>query len=92
MTGTTEPCFGCQRTIEDGEPRVHIGVDEWGQLHGETPMGLGFDIRVAFCNDCTTPVEHGQVPVHEALGEQPPGPPEPGPPEPPRPPLHRPYS
>lgn len=64
-----ETCFGCSRQIEHGEPRIHIGIDEWGAVNGLPAIGLGeSDIRVPFCDDCTKPVEHGWIPVYEPLG------------------------
>jgi len=71
MADGTERCLGCDQIIQPGEPRIHIGIDEWGQAHGEPAIGLGdLEIRVPFCDDCTKESDRGWIPTHEALEQE----------------------
>jgi hypothetical protein len=60
-------CFGCSKPIGDGQPHIHIGLDEWGQREGLGVLGLGDDDLVfPFCKPCTVETEHGwQLEAHD---------------------------
>lgn len=53
----SEPCFGCQKTIPIGAPRIHTGLDDaLGSLGiDKDPLGLDDILRLAWCEDCTQP-------------------------------------
>lgn len=52
-------CFACQKQIEDGEPHIHIGLDEFAARQGLPQIGLDDALTFAFCEPCTTPAKDG---------------------------------
>jgi hypothetical protein len=59
-------CFGCGKQIQDHEPHIHCGLDEWSAYKG-LPGDFGLDdiLTMAFCSDCTTDGGPFDVESHE---------------------------
>lgn len=52
-------CFGCQKQIADGEPHIHIPMDDFAARNGLGALGLDDLLTFAFCEPCTIPAEDG---------------------------------
>jgi hypothetical protein len=65
--GFGHKCFGCGREIEDYEPHIHVGMDEWISQTGRGD-GFGLDdlLTFPFCNECIEQSDRGwQTESHE---------------------------
>ena len=57
--GTTEgldaghDCYGCRKPVGDGEPHIHVPMDEWAAGEGMGALGLDDLLTFAFCEPCT---------------------------------------
>jgi hypothetical protein len=59
-------CFACNRQIGDGEPHIHVGLDEWAIRNGQEPLGLDDLLTFPFCGPCTEETDDGwQLEAHE---------------------------
>lgn len=62
-------CFGCQKQIGDGEPHIHVGLDEFAAKNGLAQLGLDDLLTFAFCEPCTTEAKDGwHLEAHDILG------------------------
>jgi hypothetical protein len=52
-------CFGCQKQIADGEPHIHVGLDEFAAKSGGGLLGLDDLLTFAFCEPCTVRAKDG---------------------------------
>jgi hypothetical protein len=53
-------CFGCRRPIQDGEPHIHVPLDEWAERNGLTRVGMDALLGdFVFCQSCTEESKHG---------------------------------
>jgi hypothetical protein len=61
MSRPDEPhiCWGCQKPIGDGQPHIHIPLDEWGEREGLGSLGIGDLIVFPFCEPCTVETKDG---------------------------------
>lgn len=60
-------CFGCQRQLADGDPHIHVGMDEWAAGEGLEGFGLDDLLTFVFCEACTERHENGrwQLEAHD---------------------------
>ena len=52
-------CMGCRKQIGDGEPHIHVGLDEFSAREGLTQFGLDDLLTFAFCEPCTSETDDG---------------------------------
>jgi hypothetical protein len=51
--------MGCQKQIGDGEPHIHVGLDEFSAMNGLDQFGLDDLLTFAFCEPCTERADEG---------------------------------
>ena len=62
-------CFGCHKQIADGEPHIHVGLDEFAAKNGLAAVGLDDLLTFAFCELCTTEDKDGwHLEAHDVAG------------------------
>lgn len=61
-------CFGCKKQIGDGEPHIHVGLDEFGADHGRDALGLDDLLTFAFCEPCTQEGGRYHLEAHGVAG------------------------
>lgn len=52
-------CFGCQKRIGDGDPHIHVPLDEWAATVGLGALGLDDILTTVFCQPCTVEARKG---------------------------------
>lgn len=52
-------CFGCQKTLTETDPHIHVGLDESNAKEGVAPLGLDDLFTFAFCEPCTVKSKDG---------------------------------
>lgn len=57
--GFDHKCFGCGHEIEDFEPHIHVGLDEWSGTHGGETFGLDDLFTFPFCSNCIEASDKG---------------------------------
>ena len=64
--GAPHVCCGCQKPIRSGEPHIHVGLDEWAEMHGKEQFGLDDLLTFPFCEPCTVDADKGwELTAHE---------------------------
>ena len=62
-------CFGCHKQIADGEPHIHVPLDEFAAKEGLSALGLDDLLTFAFCEPCTTEAKDGwHLEAHDVAG------------------------
>ena len=52
-------CMGCHKQIGDGEPHIHVGLDEFSAKTGLAQFGMDDLLTFAFCVPCTERADDG---------------------------------
>jgi hypothetical protein len=65
--GIRHKCFGCGKQIEDMEPHIHVGLDEWAGREGLTALGLDDLLTFPFCSSCIQDSDQGWTPEQHEI-------------------------
>lgn len=61
-------CYGCGKTVEDYEPHIHFGMDEFSAKMGlEGSFGLDDLLNFVYCSDCMEKVDDGFIPEQHKI-------------------------
>lgn len=70
--GSEHTCFGCGKALDDYEPHIHVGLDDFAARTGiGDPLGLDDLLTFAFCEACTQRSENGWALEAHEIDEQP---------------------